>query len=700
VNAPPFTLLLSRLLLGGAILFGPAMGEAAILTVYNGGDAGGTCPGSACTLRQAIATAAPGDTINFGSFVPTVNLTGGELFIDKALTISGGSAARPIIVKRGDFSTNFRIFHIYGNGSVTLSGLTITSGNVSVQSGLVGGGIFNESTGVLTLAGCTISYNLADFDGGGIYNISAGTIIISNSTISRNYTNQNGAGILNLGAVTIANSTIGPENSAANFSLGSRNLGGGIYNSGTLSIRDSTVSGNEASHGIGSTGRGGGIYNTSTGALTLTNTTVSGNTNSPNEGAGIYNDAGGTATARNTIIAANTNFGGAPDFSGALTSQGFNLIGNNSGATIEPLQSTDQVGTAGSPLDPALGPLQDNGGTTQTQALLSQSTAIDRGHASGSHSDQRGFLRPRDDPAFPNGPESDGGDIGAFEVQAPTPTPSPTPSPTPTATPARSLNISTRARVQDGDNVMIGGFIITGQGPKTVLVRALGPSLQRFGLTGCLADPTLELYGQDGSLLGSNDNWRDDPGQALLIEATGIPPSDDHEAAILEEVLLPGPSYTAVVRGKANGTGLSLVEVYDVQEQSSSVSELANISTRAFVETGDGVVIGGFILGGAEGNPRMILRAIGPSLAQLGIANPLADPTLELRDGNGMLVTSNDNWEDDLEQAALIVHAGVPPQNHLEAAMYVTIPPGTYTAIMAGKNGGTGVGLVEIFNMH
>lgn len=243
---------------------------------------------------------------------------------------------------------------------------------------------------------------------------------------------------------------------------------------------------------------------------------------------------------------------------------------------------------------------------------------------------------------------------------------------------------------------MIGGFIITGNAPKRVILRAIGPSLVRFGLTGLLADPMLELRAPNGSLILANDNWRENPDQALLIQATGIPPPDDLESAIV--ATLPPAGYTAIVRGKSNGTGLGLVEVYDLEQ--SSDSKLANISTRALVETGDNVVIGGFILGGSEGSPRIIIRALGPSLTQLGIANPLTDPTLELRDGNGMLIAFDDNWRDNPAQAALIKAAGIQPRNDLESAIAATLPPGTYTAIVAGRNGGTGVGLVEVYNLQ
>jgi hypothetical protein len=186
--------------------------------------------------------------------------------------------------------------------------------------------------------------------------------------------------------------------------------------------------------------------------------------------------------------------------------------------------------------------------------------------------------------------------LASCELYDPSISPTPTPTPTPTATPARSLNISTRARVQTGDNVMIGGFIVTGNVSKRVIVRALGPSLTKFGLTGVLADPILELRGPNGSLILANDNWRDDPNQALLIQASGLPPQNDLESAIV--ATLPPAGYTAIESGKSGGTGLGLVEVYDLEQ--STDSKLANLSTRAVTETGDNVMIGGFILGGTE----------------------------------------------------------------------------------------------------
>ena len=247
-------------------------------------------------------------------------------------------------------------------------------------------------------------------------------------------------------------------------------------------------------------------------------------------------------------------------------------------------------------------------------------------------------------------------------------------------------------QVQTGENVGIGGFIITGSDPKEVLLRAIGPSLAGSGVPDPLADPVMELHGPPGFVTIINDNWRDT--QAAAIKATGLPPPDDLESAILV-TLDPGP-YTAIVAGTNNGTGVALVEVYDLDQ--AAASKLANISTRAFVNTGNNIMIAGFILGNGTGDDNVILRGLGPSLAGSGVPNVLADPTLELRDGNGTLIRSNNDWQDDLAQAALIAAAGLAPTNALESGIAATLSPGQYTALLAGLNSGTGIGLVEVYN--
>jgi uncharacterized delta-60 repeat protein len=255
---------------------------------------------------------------------------------------------------------------------------------------------------------------------------------------------------------------------------------------------------------------------------------------------------------------------------------------------------------------------------------------------------------------------------------------------------AAMLNISTRSNVLTDDNVLIGGFIITGTNPKKVLIRGIGPSLSDFGITDTLADPTLELHSSSTTLM-TNDNWKDS--QETDIEATGKQPANDAESAIIA-TLDPG-SYTAILAGKDSSTGVGLVEVYDLDQTVDS--ELGNISTRGLVQTDDNVMIGGFILGGSTNVTDVLVRALGPSLTSYGIADALADPTLELHSADGTVIASNDNWKDTQETE--IEATGLAPSMDEESALLQTLPPGAYTAIVAGVNNTTGVALVEIYNL-
>jgi hypothetical protein len=283
-------------------------------------------------------------------------------------------------------------------------------------------------------------------------------------------------------------------------------------------------------------------------------------------------------------------------------------------------------------------------------------------------------------------------------TSTPPPTPSPSPTatstPTPSSTPAQALNLSTRMRVQTGNNVGIGGFIITGTVPKPVLLRAIGPSLTGFGVPGALADPILELHGPAGFTTITNDNWKDDPVQEALIIATGAAPSETLESAMVQ-TLVPG-NYTAIVSGKDNTTGVALIEIYDLRP--SVLEKLGNISTRAFVDTGNNVVIAGFILGNNPGTDNVILRGIGPSLTALGVPDALANPTLELHNNNGTLLIANNDWQDDPAQAAILTGAGLGLSHPLESGIAAALAPGLYTAILAGQGGGTGVGLMEVYD--
>lgn len=281
----------------------------------------------------------------------------------------------------------------------------------------------------------------------------------------------------------------------------------------------------------------------------------------------------------------------------------------------------------------------------------------------------------------------------ATPTATPTPTPpaTPTPSATPGLTPTTLANISTRLRVETGDNALIGGFIVSGTEAKKVIVRAIGPSLP---LAGQLADPILELRDSSGGLIRSNDNWRIG-GQETEIIATGIAPASELESAIVETLPANGASYTAIVRGVGNGTGIGLVEVYDIDHAVNS--KLANISTRGLVQTGDDVLIAGMIVLG-QTSQRVIVRAIGPSLS---LAGKLANPILELRDENGGLIRSNDDWRIGGQEAE-ITATGIPPASDLESALVEILPANgaAYTAIVRGVGGTTGIALVEVYGIN
>jgi len=270
--------------------------------------------------------------------------------------------------------------------------------------------------------------------------------------------------------------------------------------------------------------------------------------------------------------------------------------------------------------------------------------------------------------------------------------------------PSEAADVSTRLEVGTNDDVLIGGFIVTGNAPKRALIRALGPSLTGTTppTTGALADPVLELHSPDGTFV-TNDNWRDK--QEVEIEATGIPPMNDLESALIANLAPLDPMvsgsglYTVVVRGKSGSTGVGLVEVYDLGTASldiSSHSQLANISTRGKVQMGDKAMIGGFIVGGSTAAD-ILVRAIGPELTTRGVAGALENTTLELFDNNANPVAFNDDWETDQEAEILFTNAA--PIDSRESAILLTLSPGNYTAIVRGKNNTTGVALVEAYVM-
>jgi N-acetylneuraminic acid mutarotase len=275
--------------------------------------------------------------------------------------------------------------------------------------------------------------------------------------------------------------------------------------------------------------------------------------------------------------------------------------------------------------------------------------------------------------------------------------------------PASLGNISTRSFVQTGDNVMIGGFIVQGTGPKRVIIRAIGPELTQYGITDALANPRLELHNQTGELIASNDDWQTTilgeiitGDQVTDIQNSGHAPTAASESAIVAN-LQPG-NYTAIVRGVNSTNGVALVEVYDLDPGANS--NLGNISTRCFAQTGEHVMIGGFIVQG-NGPKRVIIRAIGPELTQYGIADAMADPRLELLNAAGALIASNDNWQATIlggiitsNQVSDIQNSGHAPTVASESAILANLQPGNYTAIVRGVGNTTGVALVEVYDLN
>ncbi len=345
-----------------------------------------------------------------------------------------------------------------------------------------------------------------------------GTLTLTDCTVSNNGVSggaSGGGGIYNEGIMTIVSCTIS-SNHADGLAGGPPIIAGaGILNYGTLTLINSTISGNTTTKGYG-----GGIANAE-GVLTIVNCTIAENAAEVGSGGGIFNASGSDAAEvniQNTIVAANSNGSQPPfdvetDIDGTVVSNGYNLVGSDFETVTTPATG-DQIGTADSPIDPMLGPLQDNGGPTETHEPLYGSPAIDKGGAAEVvTTDQRGRFRPVDALAIPPAEGGNNSDIGAFEKQA-----------------VHSLNISTRLQVLTGDNILDAGFIITGADPKRVLVRGLGPSLAQQMVPGVLSDPVLELHDSTGVLM-SNDNWKDS--QEAEIEATGIPPSDDAESALV-----------------------------------------------------------------------------------------------------------------------------------------------------------------------
>ena len=681
----------------------PPPAPAAQLTVTKTADTDDGICDADCSLREAIGAANLTEIDNVIVFASplfdspqTIILALGELTIlnNGAVTIDGPGANELTI--SGNNSS--RVIYIGQDADLTMTNLAIRDGNgagAARFSPNSGGGIYND-LGRLNLVNAIVSNNTAA-SGGGIYQ--AGPVTLTNTRVSNNTAEQEGGGISNYLGSSASPPLILIRSEIINNAADS---GGGISNTGPLTIESSTISHNTATSGGGgilnrsfgvsnatyrgmidainttisnnSAGSSGGGILQNTGTVNLINSTIS--DNSATSGGGVWlaeftytvgGDIPVILNLKNTIIANST--GGDCASTGIINAE-YSLIEDGL-ACVNGTNSNNLTG------HPNLGPLQNNCGPTQTHAPMLGSTVLDAGSnalvTDGVTTDQRGADR------FFDGDNNGSAivDIGAVEAFAPV-----------AGNCGGLLNISTRLRVLTGENALIGGFIVTGTEPKRVLIRAIGPSLSSAGVQGALDDTTLELFAE-GQSLALNDNWRDT--QESEIADTTIPPSNDLESAIVR-TLDPG-AYTAVVRGKNDTTGIALIEAYDLAQGAQST--LANISSRGRVETGENVMIGGFIV---SGGARVVVRAIGPSLAEAGVADALQDPTLQLVDANGTEVRANDNWRSD--QQAELEAIGIQPSDDRESALIAELGAGNYTAVVSGVANGTGVGLVEVYNVQ
>ena len=619
----------------------------------------GSCTANDCTLIEALKAAnanADANTINFAPGVTgTISntLTPVGFYISSPVTIVGPGAGL-LTISGANVS---RVFYVF-QGRVDLSGLTIANGNPDRSLSSGGGGLLNNG-GNVTLRDCVVRGNT-----GTALSSGNATLTLINCSVIGN-TGDGCGGIVSggssgggTGRLVIKNSTIAGNVATA---TSSRPLSGGIYNiasngrlgsgsSAAVIITNSTITGNSAPNTPGNTGLlNESLQGTAVNAV-ITNCTFSGN--------GVINDHA-TMKVANTIFDAGSGGATITNIDGTLTSLGHNLSSDIGGGFL--IAAGDKPNT-----NPLLDTLKNNGGPTETMALLSGSPARDAGDDDfASATDQRTYIR------------SGVSDIGAFEFNGMTVPP-----------PTTLANISTRLAVGIGDNALIAGFIVTGTQPKKVLIRALGPSVG-FGAP-YLSDPTLELRDSSGALVETNSDWLNSPNRQAIIETT-IQPSDGGEAAIVRR--LPPGSYTAIELGEDNKTGIGVIEVYDLDTYANS--KLANISTRGFVQTGDNVLFAGTIVTG-QNSQKVIVRALGPSI---GVPGAMADPTLELRDQNGGLLEANDNWMESPNKQA-ILDSTIPPSHNAESAIVRTLSPANYTAILRGVNDTTGIAVVEVYALQ
>ncbi len=699
----------------------------------------GSCLTDDCSLIEALNAANLFSDANVINFAPSVTgaigtaiLTPSGLAVTNPVTINGPGARLLTITGR----TSARVFRVTSPG-VTIAGLSIVNGKVTDDNG---GAISN--TGGLTLKECRVNNSVAASNGGGggVQNASGATLTLLRCTFTNNSAGQIGGAVRNVGVMTATNCT---------FAGNSAIQGGGIYsdfnnNNSKATLLNCTVTHCTATDASTAAGNGGGglYFVGNNGQYDVGNSIIAGNTAAVNPDLrgnfttdghnfiGLVGNTTGFADGTKGDQVGTSGTGKDPQFLNAAVPYDFggptDTIGLDAGSlavdagddALAP--ATDQrgysrqdkadigaveisglpplpivttiaatnIGTTSAVLNATFNPRADSAsfrfvGDFATLGLQFEGASS----ATLPVSERVTGLSPNTQYHFHAVVVSAGGTAQGVEQ---TFTTLPSASATPTPTPTTLANISTRLPVQTGDNALIGGFIIAGTQPKKVIIRAIGPSLP---FPGVLADPTLELY-QGNTLLESNDNWVDSPNKQAIIDST-IPPSNNLEAAIVRTLPANGTGYTAIVRGAKNGTGIGVVEAYDLDR--SVDSKLANISTRGFVQTGDNVLIAGTIILG-QAPQKVIIRAIGPSLP---LAGRLGDPTLQLVNGSGTVLEENDNWVDSPNKQA-IIDSTIPPSNNLESAIVRTLPANgaQYTAIVRGVNNTTGIAVVEIYALH
>ena len=634
----------------------PPSSLAATFTVANANDDG------AGSLRQAIrdANATPGahtitfaiaDAINLRSPLPVIAC-------DVAIVHEGARSDVTGLGNNGSIPVG-RLFESAPGHTITISGLHLefasdpTGGSAILNRGsrmTVRNCLFWANTGfavkntaalgesaVMEIENC--NFYLIEPHTGAIDNTGAGqaSLVVTNSTFSGGFRSSSNGVIHNTGSARVTNSTLSLIRSGQLFGTGINNEGLGA----SLVLRNSTLVGKSDD----------------------SDTVL------------LYNN-GGSANFANNIFSVSGRGAAMADILGdesRFTSGGHNIssdAGGGDGATSPGgfLNASGDMRNTDPLLDSEL---YNNGGATQTYALLAGSPAINNADPTQAPvRDQRNYVR------------ADVADIGAYERGA--------------AIPAALANISTRAAVGTGDDVLIAGFIgATSRSPDRILIRATGPSLP---VPDALADPQLELRDSSDVVMAANDNWQDAPNKDAITDS-GAAPSNPAESAVLTSLANKYTGYhahTTQVRGADNSSGIALVEVYDLDR--TSAAKFQNLSTRGLVRTGDNVMIAGFIVLGPD-SLQLAVRALGPSLRFSNLGNVLDDPAFAVYDQNGAPVAANDNWRSGGQQTELYIK-GVSPYDDHEAAAIRTFAPGPYTAVVRGVNDTTGVALVELYRLN